>query len=521
MNRWGLLSLALLGFFAAWWTSRFQSAPGYMDAEYYYIGGLRLAEGEGFSEEILWNYLDDPRGLPHPSHGYWMPLTSLITAMGMTFSGSRTFVGARWIFLLLAALIPPLTAHLAFLLTGRQNLALLSGLLAAFPGFYLVYLPTSDSFGICMLLGGLFFLSAGSQSKLAPWMMGLAAGLLHLSRADGILWLFVAMIFAAFQRKGQNGRFVRLRWLYSAGLCLAGYLIVMAPWMWRNLRVFGSLLSAGGSRSLWITQYDEMFIYPPSLLTAERWLQSGWEEILSARGWALGLNLQTALAVQAEIFLAPLILIGLWRLRGDRRVQAGVLSWVFILATMTIIFPYQGGRGGFFHSGAAIQPLLWAVAPLGLETFIEWGGRKRGWDALQARRVFGVALVLIAIILTVTLTFRRLAGGEFSERAWNANQWRYTQVELELARRGVDPLAVIMTNNAPGYYAAAYRPAISIPYGDLQTLLEVAERYQARILLVEVEQIQGEQLLERPGDRPGLDYLGTTAETRIYAISPP
>jgi hypothetical protein len=264
-----------------------------------------------------------------------------------------------------------------------------------------------------------------------------------------------------------------------------------------------------------------MFIYPASLLTAERWLQSGLGAILSARGWALGLNLQTALAVQAEIFLAPLILVGLWRLRYERRVQAGFLAWGLTLAVMTIVFPYQGGRGGFFHSGAAIQPLFWAVAPLGLDAFIEWGGRKRGWNVRQAGRVFSVALTLIAIVLTVTLTFRRLAGGEFSERAWNANQQRYTQVELELARRGVDPQAVIMVNNAPGYYAAGRRPAVSIPYGNLQTLLEVAKRYQAQILLVEVEQVQGEQLLEHPGDRPGLEYWGTTAEARIYAIQQP
>ncbi|MEN6392277.1 MAG: hypothetical protein ABFD53_00485, partial [Anaerolineaceae bacterium] len=66
----------------------FQKSPGYMDAEYYYSGGIRLAEGYGFSEEFLWNYLDDPQGIPHPSHGYWMPLASILAAAGM-FVGNR------------------------------------------------------------------------------------------------------------------------------------------------------------------------------------------------------------------------------------------------------------------------------------------------------------------------------------------------------------------------------------------------------------------------------------------------
>ena len=39
-----------------------QPAPGYMDADYYFAGGLRLSEGFGFTEEILWNYLDDLHG---------------------------------------------------------------------------------------------------------------------------------------------------------------------------------------------------------------------------------------------------------------------------------------------------------------------------------------------------------------------------------------------------------------------------------------------------------------------------
>ena len=44
-----------------------------MDAEYYYAGGIRLAEGDGFTENFLWNYLDNPVGLPHPAFTYWMP----------------------------------------------------------------------------------------------------------------------------------------------------------------------------------------------------------------------------------------------------------------------------------------------------------------------------------------------------------------------------------------------------------------------------------------------------------------
>ena len=105
----GLTVVSLVGIF--------QHAPGYMDAEYYYAGGIRLAEGNGFTEELLWNYLDDPLGLPHPSHAYWMPLASLVAALGMKIAGSTHFWAARLGLMIIAGLVAPMTASLAYALS--------------------------------------------------------------------------------------------------------------------------------------------------------------------------------------------------------------------------------------------------------------------------------------------------------------------------------------------------------------------------------------------------------------------
>ena len=139
-------------------TARIQTVPGYMDADYYYLGGLQLAKGEGFTEPILWNYLDDPDGIPHPSHGYWMPLTSIVSAAGMWLAGVYKFEAARSGFILLAVTVPLVTAALAFQFSGRVRWAFISGLLAIFSGYYLPYVTTTDTFPIYMVLGGLLFL---------------------------------------------------------------------------------------------------------------------------------------------------------------------------------------------------------------------------------------------------------------------------------------------------------------------------------------------------------------------------
>jgi hypothetical protein len=520
----GLLPLVLV--------ACFQTSPGYMDADYYYAGGLRLAQGKGFSEEILWNYLDDPSGLPHPSHGYWMPLVSILAALGMVVTGQTQFATARLVFILAAAAIPPLTGALSWRLTGRKNNAVLAAILACLPAFYLPFLPVTDAFGVTMLLGGAFFLvmpaATNSNLSLRPvllqsFLLGLLVGLMHLTRADGILWLLVAILAVAGMCLYDRGRSNRYRLAGIVGLvCLTGYGLVMAPWMIRNQAVFGSWLAPGGSRALWITSYDELFIYPAGLLTPGRWWSSGLAVLLRARFWAAGQNLQSALAVQGLIFLAPLILVGFWQLRNDRRVQLAGFTWLVIFLVMTVIFPFQGARGGFFHSEAALQPFFWAMAPAGLDAFLGWGAQHRGWRVEQARPVFSIGLCGLALFLCGVILYGRLRPGETAGTVWDDPNNRYVHLEQALQERGVPESEVVLVNNSPGYYVASQRPAISIPFGDLPTVCAVAWRYQARYLLLEIDQITGEtELFTHPFDRQCLHYLDTIADVRVFEINSP
>ena len=84
MTKRDYLLLFILGIVITTIPAIFQNTPGYMDADYYYLGGVNLSSGEGFSEQVIWNYLGDPETLPNPSHGYWMPLTSF----GVSSSGA-------------------------------------------------------------------------------------------------------------------------------------------------------------------------------------------------------------------------------------------------------------------------------------------------------------------------------------------------------------------------------------------------------------------------------------------------
>jgi hypothetical protein len=523
MKPWEYFLLFLLGLAVTLIVAGAQNSPGYMDADYYCAGGIQLVSGKGLTEPFLWNYLDDPAGLPHPSFSYWMPLASLLAAAGMALTGETDFFSARLAFLLLAGFVPVVTAWVAYRLTHRRVTAWTAGGLAICSGFYAVYLGLTETLTLYMLLGTAF-LSVAAYTR--PGMrkaalLGLLAGLMHLARADGILWVGVGLFllgWEAWKFRSQRGR------LAIAGSFMAlilAYALVMGFWFGRNLVVFGSLVPIGTSRALWISSYDQLFAFPASTLSPQNWLSVGLLPLLLQRWDALLANLQTALAVQGAVFLTPLILIGLWRLRKAAILQIGMPVWLLTFLIMTLVFPLAGARGGFLHSGAAFQPLLWAAAAEGLLAFIEWGVRWRNWKVARALPGFGIIAVLIAALLTAGVTAPRVLASDDPQSGWSASWQHYTAVDAALDGLAVSTDQVVMVNNPPGFFIASGRPAIVIPNGGIDTLLAAAQKYHGAYLVLEENSVAGLiPLYKQPKDVPGLKYITAVGSTYLFLISP-
>jgi len=503
--------------------SRFQTLPGYMDADYYFAGGIQLANGKGFTEPYLWNYLDDPAGLPHPSHTYWMPLASIVSAIGMWISGQSTYTAGRLPFILLSACVPLLTATLAREVTGKTFLALVSGLLSIFSLYYAPFMPVPDNYALFMLLGSAFLLLAPRPHKWIPVALGALAGFLTLARSDGLLWLGLAGLTVMLKstRKPDGSKNTFAEWIaliVPAGLlALVGYLIVMGLWHLRSLTLFDSFMTPGGGRLLWLQNYNQTFIYPAENLNRESFLQGGWNLALQNRARAFTSNLSNAFAAQGGIFLFPFILIGLWQLRHDLRTKIVVTGWLILFAVMTIIFPFAGSRGSFFHAGAAFQPFWWVAAPLGLDTVILWVRKREQFTDRNAPYVFQGILVLLAIFMTGYLVnFRVIASG------WAKDDLIYPSVERLFLDNGISTGDVVIVRNPPGYFIGSGRASISLPFGDESTILAVAEKYKAGYLVIEKDgTFEGIQdLYDHPQDNQSFVYLGEVDGARLYRIEP-
>jgi hypothetical protein len=503
----------------------------------------------------LWNYLNDPAALPAPSFSYWMPLPSLVGAGGLVLvrafgvnNPEANFWGARLGFFLLAACVPPLTALLSYQLTHRTNLAIMAGVLALFPGFYLAFMPTTDSFPITMVLGALFLLvalrlpaaqndpvrladgaKAGSagQGRMEAFgrflLLGLLAGALHMARADGLLWL-AGIAYAGLETVRLSGppgslwsKLPRLVEYGVAALC--GYLLAAGPWFARNLTVWNGLFPPGGARGLWLVEYDRIMTYPPDLITPQAWLNVGWGAHFQAWAGAAANHLQTTVAVQGTIVLFPFMVVGVWLLRRCMAARLGALMWLLTAAVMTLAFPFAGVNGAFFHSGAALQPFFWAAAPLGVErVMIFYAEKRRLPEPLAMVRFMLVLLVFVCMVLSGVLFLRKIAG-DANVPSWGATSQHYEAVEAFLIAYGAAPGAAVMVNNPPGFWLASGRPAVVVPYGDEGTLLAAARAYGIDYLILERNNPAplGELYHERVSPA-ALEFLGWVEHTRLYRI---
>lgn len=465
-----------VGVLAAVWVR----VPGYMDASYYYTTALSLARGDGFIEPYIWNYLGNPAGIPHPSHQYWMPLSTILAAVPLGLGG-ESFRLAQAVFVLLTACIPVVTSRLAHTLTGSRTSALQAGFLALIPGFYLPFFVTTDNFVVYALTGtAALYLMATASERSSAWLWaaaGGAVGLCHLARADGLLFIGPAILLLFLSRRS-----VRLLPLF-----LAGYFLLMAPWWFRNWITFGSMGGGAGADMVWMTDYNQLFRYPPDPLGMDSWLQMDARELIRVRLQAAGSNFLSLVAVNGAVVLGPLMVLGGIKLWHRRIVRAAAAYLVVLYLVMSFVFPLAGYRGSFFHSGAALMPLGWALVPAGFRAAIEWGVKERGWKHRRAVMMFAPVLITSVLGLTIWNYRNRVVGSYPDTLQWEALHQLYAEVGDYV---GNSP-GITAVKDPPTFHAATGRPSVVIPYGGLEALQAVCERYDVDWVVLDKDHPEG------------------------------
>lgn len=467
--------------------------PGYPDASYYVSVARELAAGHGLNIPYMWAFVEVGSrvpalgALPLPAFAHWMPLASLIQLPFIVLLGPSDLASALP-FILLAAMLAPLTYRLGRDLLGRESTARIAGGLAVTGVSLAPYLSQPDNYALyAFLVVGCFWLVARvlrglGRPNLQLAIAGVLAGLAVLSRNDGVL-LFLTVgaiwLFGQPWRKQANRPRLSLRGLLIFGL--AG-LVVMAPWFARQLIEFGSLFpSSVSGRILFIREYDEMFS-ADGPLNLSYLLSWGIGPLLQSRVLGLGVAFFLWALYPGAVVLAPLALVGAW---AHRRVIA-LRPWFVWIAIFWLwsglIATVHLTSGNFIHSASAVLPLTMILIAAGFEATMAGAARRwPSWDAPAGSRRLLAGLLAIAIIMGAISTGKSVS-------LWIQYRDAYTQVTTYLNANGPAD-ARVMSSDPGEVWLVTGHPGIQTPNSDAAITKQALDNYGIRWVVLDPNSI--------------------------------
>jgi 4-amino-4-deoxy-L-arabinose transferase-like glycosyltransferase len=458
--------------------------PAYPDAYYYANLARELAAGGGFSVDYIWNFVEVGGTLPHegvlpiPSNAHWMPLAAVLQVPFIWLLGP-TNLASGLPFWLAAAAAAPLTWQIGRDAGMPSWQAAAAGLLVAMPAGVSPFLGQPDNFAIFMLLGALalWLCGRGLRGDRRSFAVGgVVVGLAFLSRNDGVL-LGLPFALAFLYDLARRPRGSRIGWR-AALLCASGFVVVAAPWLLRQLDVFGSIApSSAGGRILFISEYRELYSVTTET-TLQSFLSQGLGTIVESRLGGLWDALLIFVAMPLLVLLVPFLLSGAWTRRRSRDFAPWFVYALSLLVFTALVSAVHVPYGTFIHSAVALLPHAYLLVMLGVAAVVGViASRRSSWDAPRASRNFSFMLVAVIAASSVMATLSTVD-------AWKRERDGRVPL-LEMLALAAAPGDVVMSPDAGAYRFHGGWAGIVTPDDPLPTVEQALRLYDVRWLALE------------------------------------
>jgi hypothetical protein len=188
---------------------------------------------------------------------------------------------------------------------------------------------------------------------------------------------------------------------------------------------------------------------------------------------------------------------------------------------MTVLFPFAGERGGYFHAGAGFQILIWVMSASGFSIIISDAKRRFVWDDPKSFDIFGAGLIVVLAAVSSYTAVDKLGISKTDKQDWNQPHNKYEMIGSELSKIGLGKKELVMINNPPGLYYAAGHWSVVIPDGDIEDVIKAADEFGAGYLILENNHPENlNEFYENPSSVGRLIYLTTLDGTHFFEISP-
>lgn len=471
---------------------QFVHFPGIADPNHYYNMAVRLVEGHGFTIDYIWQYSLPPQSIVHPEE-HWMPLTAVLAAAPMLIFGENV-QAALLPFLVIGALLPILAYWAARQLDLSENSALFSAAaLAALPEFALYSLRTDTlipsalftCLAVLLLTRGLR--RGGVLSFIGS---GVAAGLAYLTRNDAVL-LLPMLIVTLFIYAAMRRQLSAFHWRGAVLMPLVA-LVVVTPWLIRNLNTLGMLGSPETSSMFFFTDHNDHYAYGRKFTLETMLAAQTPAQIIGKRVFEMAAAVKVMIE-SFDVFLPVAVAGGLLLLLAAARrsvearrqlvaIAPALILLLGIFVAYTVFIPYKAQAGSFKKAYISILPLLLPLGAYALER------------AINDRRLrFGTMALVVGLAAANGADAVRLD-------AQKADSYLATIEQMVSAAEAIpdtngDGKIILMTED-PYIIRYAGMQSIMFPNEDRDTIIEVARRYGVDYLLM-------------PPNRPSLNGLLT------------
>jgi hypothetical protein len=493
------------------------SQPWYLDAAYYFDVAKNLASGHGFIEDFIFTYLTPATSVVHPSNFYWMPLTSIIIAPFLALFGISWHI-AQIPIILLSIPLPLFTYWIGWDIFRSRRYALAMGFFMLLGGYtYPFFFVATDSLALYSWVSLLALVGMYQGWRGHPWRFacaGIAIGLAHLTRQDGILLLPVGCFIWLCSQTKHKGHFLwqssehtelhPIPWQALLGM-LGLYLLTMAPWFMRNIVLVGSPIPTGAATTIWLTNYADFFSFHKTI-SLQTYLSWGWHNIL----WSKVETLTGHFLLLNAIVYIPFgfVMLGMWVERKRAELLPFLLYLILMYSILALIFTIPSTHGTFFHSLVALVPFLYAWAITGIDTTVSYISKqlakrhpythKKGdvFDTLHIKGFVRFSKFLLRdgslVFLTIALVIAIISIGKtaLSASGGSSGPILYQQVGKIVASdykahsrllNSVQP--IVMVADPPDYYYATGQHAVLWPTQNLATTLDAAQTYSVSYIL--------------------------------------
>ncbi|MCU0484328.1 MAG: hypothetical protein MUC54_08710, partial [Chloroflexi bacterium] len=359
-----------------------------------------------------------------------------------------------------------------------------AGVLVAVPAASAVFMAQPDNFGLYqpLVAAALWMAARALRGDARAFVLGgLLVGLATLARNDGVLvGATLALAFGWDRWHAWRSRGTRRPAIpaWAAAACFGLFLAVVAPWLVRQLAVFGSISpSSGSGKVLFIRAIEEWnSITTPAGLD---WLlgQGIGPLLVSRVGWLVAAAGIFSVLV-AGILLVPFMVAGAWARRrstdfGPFFTYAGLL---FAFSALVSAVHVPGGT--FIHSAVALTPHAYVLALEGIALAVAWvAARRSTWNAAVATRFFTVAAVGFATIVAA-------GSAVLTQAQWSARRDDFRLVAGGLREAGAAATDRVMSIDAAGTLYWTGHGGVVLVNDPLETIEAVARAYDIRWLVL-------------------------------------